>query len=242
LLLEVEDIWVRYGAIAAVQNVRLTVGAGEIVCVVGPNGAGKSSTLLAVTGVVRPSSGKISIAGIDISGHSVEQIARLGVSLVPEGRHVFAGLTVAENLGLGAPLRRATAPPLYQDLDKLFALFPILKDRYRQPAGKLSGGEQQQLVIARALVTQPKLLLVDEPSLGLAPLVIDRVFATLRALRAEGITMVVVEQNLRRAAEIADRIYVLRSGRIAFEAASRDDRDMQGLESAYFGHHGIGAV
>jgi branched-chain amino acid transport system ATP-binding protein len=190
----------------------LTVAEGEIVSVVGPNGAGKTSTLNAIFGLVRASSGSIDFDGTSLLGLAPERIVRHGLALVPEGRHIFSSLTVAENLRLGAITR---GRPSQQELDEVLDRFEVLHRLHDAPAGNLSGGEQQQLAIARALLSKPRLLLLDEPSLGLAPLVVDRVFEVLAELREQGVTVLLVEQNASRAVELADRSYVLRSGSVA---------------------------
>jgi branched-chain amino acid transport system ATP-binding protein len=232
-LLEVENIEVRYGRTTAVRNVSFSVKTGEFVCIVGPNGAGKSSTMMSIAGVQRPTAGSISLAGTSISGLGPEKIARLGISLVPEGRHVFSQLTVEENIRIGSDMRKDRAA-IGEDFDRVLEYFPFLRDRLSSPAGKLSGGEQQQLVIGRALMTRPKLMLVDEPSLGLAPKIVDRVYEALQQLQSEGNTLLVVEQSTHRALEVADRIYVMRNGQIVLEGrgAELSDKD---LEGAYFG-------
>ena len=212
----------------------MTVDAGEIVSVVGPNGAGKTSTLLAIFGVVRPTHGMISFEGASLIGKAPEQVARSGIALVPEGRHIFGTLTVAENLKLG---RVASRDPttLEADLGRVFELFPLLKERYDSPASVLSGGEQQQLAIARALLANPRLLLLDEPSLGLAPRLVEQVFDTLAALRDAGVTVLLVEQNALQAVELADRSYVLRTGTIAMAGTRAELLANAEFESAFLG-------
>jgi branched-chain amino acid transport system ATP-binding protein len=232
-VLAVEGIEVTYGRIPAVRDVSIEVRAGEIACIVGPNGAGKSTTLRTIAGLVRPNRGAVKLEGQAIVGRAPEDIARLGLSLVPEGRHVFTQLTVEENLRIGAKIRRERAD-IGRDFERVLANFPFLRERLSTPAGKLSGGEQQQLVIGRALMTGAKLILLDEPSLGLAPMVVDTVYEIVRRLREEGITFLVVEQSTHRALEHADNIYVLRNGEIQLEGAARDLNDVQ-LEQAYFG-------
>jgi branched-chain amino acid transport system ATP-binding protein len=235
-MLEVEGIDVSYGRIPAVRGMSFRVGEGELVSIVGPNGAGKSTTMMTIAGALSPSRGRIVLGGVDIVGRRPEEIARLGISYVPEGRHVFSQLTVEENLRIGADMRRERAR-VATDFEKVLDYFPILRERLAMPGGKLSGGEQQQLVIARALMTQPKVMLIDEPSLGLAPIIVDRVYEILRRLRGEGVTLVVVEQSTHRALENADRIYVVRNGCVMLEGASRELRDAD-LEGAYFGFDG----
>lgn len=232
-MLEVQNIEVRYGRTTAVRDVGFSVAQGEFVCIVGPNGAGKSTTMMAIAGGLKPAAGTIRLAGQSIAGLVPEQIARLGISLVPEGRHVFSQLTVEENIRIGSDMRK-DRDRIPADLERVFEHFPFLRQRRSTPGGKLSGGEQQQLVIARALMTRPKLMLVDEPSLGLAPKIVDRVYEILKQLQAEGNTLLVVEQSTHRALEVADKIYVMRNGRIVLAGRSADLTDSQ-LEQAYFG-------
>lgn len=232
-MLAVEQLQVQYGRIPAVRNLSLTVGEGEIVCIVGPNGAGKSTTLRTIAGGLRPSGGDIRLRGNSIASHSPEEIARLGVSLVPEGRHVFTQLTVEENIRIGAGMRRDRAR-IELDFRRIVGYFPFLRGRLSTPGGKLSGGEQQQLVIGRALMTGARLILLDEPSLGLAPMMVDAIYDIIARLREAGITFLVVEQSTHRALEAADRVYVLRSGTIQLHGAASELTDQQ-VEQAYFG-------
>lgn len=232
-MLEVRNLEVRYGRSTAVRDVSFSVAPGEFVCIVGPNGAGKSTTMMTIAGALKPASGSIRLAGEPIAGLAPEQIARLGISLVPEGRHVFSQLTVEENIRIGSDMRK-DRQSIAGDVERMFEHFPFLRQRRSTPGGKLSGGEQQQLVIARALMTRPKLILIDEPSLGLAPKIVDRVYEILRQLKDEGNTLVVVEQSTHRALEAADRIYVMRNGRVVLEGDSAELTDTE-LEQAYFG-------
>jgi branched-chain amino acid transport system ATP-binding protein len=220
-MLRIEDLHVRYGRVVAVRGISIEVGAGEIVSLIGPNGAGKSTTLLSTVGVVSPSAGKILFENKSLAGESPEKIARRGIQLVPEGRRIFATLTVGENLRLGATGRKNRGE-VADDLERVFRRFPILQQYVDTPAGKLSGGEQQQLAIGRALLARPRLLLLDEPSLGLAPLVVGLVFEALEQLRADGVTILLIEQNAARAIKLADRSYVMRSGRLEI-AGTRDE-------------------
>ena len=234
MLLSVNNLHVHYGRIAAVRGISLEVDEGEFVCLVGPNGAGKTTTMLAIAGGLSPSAGAIMLEERPIAGMTAERIARMGISLVPSGRHVFAGLTVAENLQLGMVMRsdRATArAELADTLDR----FPILRERLKSPAGKLSGGEQQQLDIARALLTRPKILLLDEPSLGLAPAIIDRVYEILAYLRERGMTILIVEESATRALSLANRIYVMNTGIITLAGSGGDLHDTAEFRMAYFG-------
>jgi branched-chain amino acid transport system ATP-binding protein len=233
-VLAVDNLQVHYGRVPAVRGITVNVEPSEIVCIVGPNGAGKSTTLLAIAGVLAPTGGEIRFDGRSTAGATPEDIARMGLSLVPEGRHVFTQLSVEENLRLGAQMR-TDRDAVGQDFERMLAEFPFLHSRLSTPAGMLSGGEQQQLVIARALMTRPRLMLLDEPALGLAPLVVATVYRILRALRDNGITLLVVEQSTHRALENADRIYVIRSGKIELHGRSADLSDAE-VEEAYFGY------
>ncbi len=219
-MLEVTGLKVKYGEAMAVKGISLSVPQGAIVVLLGANGAGKSSTLNAIMGLV-PSAGGISFAGSGISGQPTEAIVRLGLSLTPEGRRVFPSLTVAENLHLGGAAH-ASGTALADRVEAELTRFPILRERYHQKAGLLSGGEQQMLAIARALMPAPRLLLLDEPSLGLAPLIVDQVFDLILSLKARGLTVLLVEQNAARALEIADYGYVLQTGEIVLEGTGRE--------------------
>jgi branched-chain amino acid transport system ATP-binding protein len=231
-MLEVKQLVVRYGRITALQQVSLHVEAGEIVSVVGQNGAGKSSLLNAIAGAVGATAGEVVLEGTRLTGLSPEAIARRGVALVPEARHIFARLTVEENLKLATSARRGR-DGFHEQLDEIFTMFPVLKKTFKASAGKLSGGEQQQLAIARALVARPKVLLLDEPSLGLAPLLVDLVFQSLLELNRRGVTILLVEQFAKRAREISTRTYILRSGRVALTVTGTIEE--QALQAAYFG-------
>lgn len=234
-MLEVEDIHVSYGRVAALRGVSLRVDEGEFVCILGPNGAGKSTTLAAIAGGMRPHRGAVCLDGALLSGKPPETICRLGVSLVPEGRHVFATLSVEENLRIGSYQRRDRVR-IETDLERALDLFPRLRERLSQPAGRLSGGEQQMLVICRAMMTRPRLMMIDEPSLGLAPKIVDQVYeALLDRRRQEGVTLLVNEQSSERVLKFADRIYVLRSGSIRLEGRASDLSDGAAIMSAYFG-------
>jgi len=233
-LLDVSGLVVRYSRIAAVRGVDLAVARGEIVSIVGPNGAGKTSLLAAVAGIVRPATGTIALAGEPLAGVALEDVIARGIALVPEGRHIFASLTVAENLALGATVRRDQAE-VRSDIERFYATFPILGARRRQPAGQLSGGEQQQLAIARALLSRPQLLLLDEPSLGLAPAIVDQVYALLRGIRAEGVTILIVEQNAERAFALSDRTYVMRGGAVVLHGPPAALKADPHFDAAYFG-------
>jgi branched-chain amino acid transport system ATP-binding protein len=234
-VVQVADIHVHYGRLAAVRGISLEVDPGEIVCIVGPNGAGKTTTLLTIAGVLSPTRGAVRLYGRPIAGLPPEGVARMGLSMVPEGRHVFPTLTVEENLRVGT-YARSDKSAVAKEFARIYEEFPVLAERRRMPAAKLSGGEQQQLVIGRALLTGAELLLVDEPSLGLAPMMVERVYDILRDLREKrGMTLLIVEESTERAVEVADRIYVLRSGLIELSGASKDLADGTRLQQAYFG-------
>jgi branched-chain amino acid transport system ATP-binding protein len=234
-LLEVAELSVAYGTVRAVRDLSLQVEDGELVAVLGANGSGKTSTLGAIMGLVSAAAGRIRFAGVDLLGRTPEDIVRRGMTLVPEGRRVFGNLTVAENLRLGAVGARHRRP---MPDEEIFALFPVLGRRRDQLAGTLSGGEQQQLAIARALRSSPRLLLLDEPSLGLAPQVVEAIFELLLRLRKNGTTICLVEQNVHLALEVADRAYVLASGRLHVSGPSRQLLASD-LDRAYLG---IGAA
>jgi len=218
--LELEDVTARYGPVTALHGVSLSVGEGEAVAVLGANGAGKTTTLRAISGAVRRS-GRIAFAGQSIARSSPEATARAGIAHVPEGRGTLTDLTVRENLRLGAYTRRDRAA-IKEDEARVFGYFPRLRERRDQRAGTLSGGEQQMLALARALMLRPRLLLLDEPSLGLAPIVVDEIGRTLRRLKGEGVTILLAEQNAKLAADVADEIYVMQTGRISHHGAASD--------------------
>jgi branched-chain amino acid transport system ATP-binding protein len=233
-MLEVRDLELRYDGVPAVRGLTFRVERGEVVGLVGPNGAGKSSTLLAIMGMVAPQRGEILLAGRPLAGRKTEAIVRSGVALVPERRHIFPELTVEENLRLGLVGRRSPDGAA-EDLERVGALFPVLRDARRRPAGVLSGGQQQQLAIARALVARPDLLLLDEPSLGLAPAVVDGVFAALAEIRAGGVTILLVEQRAQFAVGFADRTHVLANGELRLTLTPADADDTERITAAYFG-------
>jgi branched-chain amino acid transport system ATP-binding protein len=232
-LLEVEDVRARYGAIEALRGVSLTVEDGEIVTLIGSNGAGKSTTLRAISGLTPASGGKIEFAGEDITRAPTEYIVGRGIALSPEGRHVFPRMTVRENLDLGAHRRRG--PEITEDLDRVFSLFPRLEERERQKAGMMSGGEQQMLAIGRALMARPRLLMLDEPSMGLAPILVERIYETIAEINRSGVTILLVEQNANYALDAAKRGYVLETGRVALANDSRALRDDPEVQRAYLG-------
>ena len=231
--LAVENLNVRHGAVIAVRNLSFEVERGEIVGLIGPNGAGKSSTLHAIMGLVGGSSGDVRLDGKSIARRAPEDIARAGISLVPEGRRIFAELSVEENLRLGFAARRPGGD-LRADLERIYELFPVVKEFRRRSAGALSGGQQQQLAIARALVADPQVLLLDEPSLGLAPTVVDLVFDALAAIRDRGLAVLLVEQRAQRTVALADRSHVLSHGRVQATLTPENADDTQAMVAAYF--------
>ena len=234
-MLEVAGLEVRYGAIRAVRQLDLTVRKGELVALLGANGAGKSTTLLAIAGALKCSHGSVHFDGVDVTGLAPEQKVRRGIAMVPETRDVFPDLTVMENLRLGAYVRRHDTAGFRQDMERIDALFPVLTRRARQPAGTLSGGEQQMLVIARALMSRPRLLLLDEPSLGLAPTIVDQVFGLIEKLRESGLTILLVEQNASMALQLADRAYVLSLGTVAASGSAAEIAASSDLRAIYLG-------
>jgi branched-chain amino acid transport system ATP-binding protein len=232
-LLVVDALTVAYGAVVAVRDVSMEVAPGEIVAALGPNGAGKTTLLRALAGALKPQHGSVVFDGEVLTGLVPEAVLRRGVALVPEGRHIFPALTVEENLTVGG-IARTDHDELHADTERWLGRFPILGERANQLAGTLSGGEQQQLAIARALMSRPRMLLLDEPSLGLAPIFVDRIFELIEELRAEGVTVLLVEQNVHRALEIADRAYVLSVGSVV--ASGSTDQLVEGeLERSYLG-------
>ncbi len=233
-ILQVDNLDVRYGSVQVVRGLNFALGPGEVVGLIGPNGAGKSTTLLAIMGAVRPAGGDIRFNGESILDVAPESIARRGIALVPEGRRIFASFTVEENLRLGI-LGRRSSDGIDDDLAWVFSLFPIVEEFRIRQAGQLSGGQQQQLAIARALVARPDVLLLDEPSLGLAPTVVDGLFAALAEIREAGVTILIVEQRAQRVVEFADRTLVMRNGELALTVSGDDALDPDELAAAYFG-------
>ncbi|HEY3543584.1 MAG TPA: ABC transporter ATP-binding protein [Gaiellaceae bacterium] len=230
--LELESLEVAYAGVPAVRGIDLAIGRGEIVGLVGPNGAGKSSTLHAIMGAERIAGGDVRLNGRSLRGLRPEQVARLGVALVPEGRHIYAGLTVDENLRLGLAGRRSRTG-LREDLEWVRGLFPVVGEFARRNAGALSGGQQQQLAIARALVARPDVLLLDEPSLGLAPTIVERLFATLGEIRERGVSILLVEQRAQLTIAFADRTHVISNGRLRLTLGPEDAGDTARLTAAY---------
>jgi branched-chain amino acid transport system ATP-binding protein len=237
-MLVVENLVVRYGPVAAVKGIDLAVGENEMVSLLGANGAGKSTTLLAIAGAIRPHSGRILFDGADITGMKAEKAVAAGIAMVPETRDVFADLTVRENLLLGGFIHRRRRAACEQEMESLMTMFPVLRERMHQPGGTLSGGEQQQLVIARAMMARPRLLLLDEPSLGLAPLIVNHIFELIERLRRTGITILLVEQNATKALQAADRAYVMSLGTIAMSGTGAEVAGSSDLESIYLGRSG----
>ena len=236
MLLQVNDLHVKYGNIEVVHGINLQVGQGEIVTIVGANGAGKSTTLLTISGLVKPSKGTILLEGRPLEKMKAHEIVEAGIAQVPEGRRVFGTLTTEENLKLGA-FTRNDQQKIKKNLEWIYGLFPILLERKQQLAGTLSGGEQQMLAIGRGLMSEPKVLLMDEPSLGLAPLLVRAIFKTVREINAAGVTVVLVEQNARAALKLAHRGYVLDLGRIAAEDTAAALLADPKVQSVYLGGH-----
>jgi len=246
-VLKLEDIRTSYGRIEALKGISLEVGRGEIVCLIGSNGAGKSTTLMTISGVLAPTGGRIYFEGKETRDLPAHEIVSMGISQVPEGRRIFPKLTVRENLEMGAFLKgrgqkaegrcrgEAAPRPVENQLDYVFSLFPVLQERQKQPGGTLSGGEQQMLAIGRALMSQPRLLLLDEPSLGLAPIIVGKIFRTIRDLNAGGLTILLVEQNAKAALRLSRRGYVMESGRITGEGIGSELLNDPHIKKAYLG-------
>jgi branched-chain amino acid transport system ATP-binding protein len=233
-LLELKRLQVAYGGIQAVKGIDLAVAQGELVCLIGANGAGKTTTLKGITGLQPVKSGSIHYNGDNITGKPAFQLVRKGLSMVPEGRGVFGALTIEENLAMGAYTRDDRAE-IRQDVERVFHLFPRLKERRRQTAGTLSGGEQQMLAMGRAMMSRPKLLLLDEPSMGLAPLMVQKVFETVLAIAKEGVTILLIEQNAKLALEVSHRGYVMESGEITLSGAAKQLLSDPKVRAAYLG-------
>jgi len=233
-MLEVRDLEYRYGKVSAVRGVSLSVQQGELVTLIGTNGAGKTTTLKCISGLAPPLRGRLTFEGKDITGASASAILAKGIAHCPEGRRVFPYMTVEENLEMGCYVRR-DMDRIRKDMAQMFEQFPILQERRRQPAGTLSGGEQQMLAISRALMSRPKLVLFDEPSLGLAPTLVERTFDIIRNIRAQGVTVLMVEQNAYAALEICDRAYVLESGQVVLQGTGQELLDDPHVRQAYLG-------
>jgi branched-chain amino acid transport system ATP-binding protein len=233
-LLELDDIHAFYGNIEALKGVTLEVEEGECVTLIGSNGAGKSTTLRSISGLLSPRAGSIRFAGTEIAHAAPQDIVRLGISQSPEGRHCFSRMTVRENLDLGAYLRN-DRPGIEQDMERVFSLFPRLSERERQKAGTMSGGEQQMLAIGRALMAQPKLLLLDEPSMGIAPILVERIYETIAEINRQGMTILLVEQNANFALDVSSRAYVMETGRVVLADHSEALRENPDVQKAYLG-------
>ncbi len=234
-MLKLENVQAGYGNILAIKDVTLEIGKGEIVTLIGANGAGKSTTLMTISGVVQCRSGRILLKGKEINGMDPDQIVKMGVCQVPEGRHIFPMLTVRENLDMGAFMRRDKAQ-IKDDIDYVYSLFPILKERRNQDGGTLSGGEQQMLAMSRALMARPEVMLLDEPSMGLAPLIIKQIFQIIKKINSESDTTIfLVEQNANQALQIADRGYVIENGVITMTGSAKSLLSNQDIQKAYLG-------
>lgn len=231
-ILSIQNLQVNYGGIEAVKGISFDVPEGEIVTLIGANGAGKSSTLRAISGLVKPKGGKILFRGEDITGKNPTEIVSRGVTLVPEGRRIFADLTVKENLRVGAYLRK---DDISEDMEWVFSLFPRLREREWQAGGTLSGGEQQMLAVGRALMAKPKVMMMDEPSLGLAPLVVKDIFSIIRRINDDGVTVLLIEQNANAALKIADRGYVLQTGNVTMTGTGMELLNDESIKEAYLG-------
>jgi len=235
-MLTLTNIHTFYGPIEALKDINIEVKQGEIVCLIGSNGAGKSTTLMTISGILKPSSGSIQFEGKTINGFPPHRIVKMGISQVPEGRRIFPKLTVKENLEMGAYSKfKVQSSKFKVQLDKIYELFPVLKERHKQLGGTLSGGEQQMLAIGRALMPSPKLLLLDEPSLGLAPIIVSKIFKTIKEVNREGVTVLLVEQNARAALKLSNRGYVLENGRVAMQGKGEDLINNEEVRKAYLG-------
>ena len=231
-MFEISNLSVNYGGIEAVRDISFSVPDGSVVTLIGANGAGKSTTLRTIAGLVKPKAGKIMFNGEDITGKDPAYIVGKGITLVPEGRRIFPDLTVLENLKIGAYLRTGN---IDEDIDWVYQLFPRLKERSWQFGGTLSGGEQQMLAVGRALMSRPKLIMMDEPSLGLAPLVVHNIFSIIRRINEEGVTILLIEQNANMALQVADKAYVMETGVITLSGSGRELMDNEGVRKAYLG-------
>ena len=233
-MLKIENLHIKYGAIHAVKGIDIEVNEGEIVTLIGANGAGKTSILKALSGLVKPSEGTITYDGKVLNKKSAQDIMKAGISHVPEGRRIFADMTVLENLELGA-YQRKDKEGIKKDLEAIYERFPILKDRSKQAAGTLSGGEQQMLAMGRALMANPKILLLDEPSMGLAPILVKEIFSIIKDINAKGTTILLVEQNARMALSVATRAYVMETGKIVMSGTGQELADSDEIQKAYLG-------
>ncbi len=233
-MLKIEALDVYYGHVHALKGINMDIAEGELVGLLGSNGAGKSTTLMTVSGILKPKTGKVVFDGIEINHESSQSIVQRGIVQCPEGRRIFGGLTVQENLRMGA-MRRKDRSNLDSDLERVYSLFPVLGQRRNQSGSTLSGGEQQMLAIGRSLMASPRLLMLDEPSLGLAPIIVDEIFTVIRNLHNEGVTILLVEQNARKALEIADRCYVLETGRVVLSGTGAELKSNPKIENSYLG-------
>jgi branched-chain amino acid transport system ATP-binding protein len=233
-VLKIENLDVYYGHVHALKGISMEIGQGELVALLGSNGAGKSTTLMSISGILKPKAGKITYEGADLIRESSRSIVQRGIVQCPEGRRIFGGLSVLENLRMGA-MRRKDRSNLEPDLERVFNLFPVLGQRKNQSGSTLSGGEQQMLAIGRSLMATPRLLMLDEPSLGLAPIIVDEIFNVIRNLHREGVTILLVEQNARQALEIADRCYVLETGRVVLSGSGDELKANPKIENYYLG-------
>ena len=233
-MLKISDLHVNYGGINALRGISLEVPDGEIVTLIGANGAGKSTTLRTITGLVKAASGSVLWNDTELLGKPIDEIFKSGIAMVPEGRRVFSDLTVLENLRIGAYLRKDT-DGIEKDIEWVYSLFPRLKERYWQYAGTLSGGEQQMLAVGRALMSRPKLMMMDEPSLGLAPLVVQDIFSIIKEINRQGVTILLIEQNANMALRVADRGYVLETGRISMTGTGMELLNDESVKAAYLG-------
>lgn len=231
-MLKLEKVHTFYGPIEALKGINIEISHGEIVSLIGSNGAGKSTCLMTVSGILKPSSGRIVLDNVDITGMPPHRIVKMGISQVPEGRRIFPRLTVLENLEMGAFLGRGNFSLL---IERVYKLFPVLKERYRQYGGTLSGGEQQMLAIGRAMMSNPKILLLDEPSLGLSPIMVSKIFKTIHEINREGVTVLLVEQNARAALKLSNRGYVIENGTITIQGESEEMLNNEKVRHAYLG-------
>jgi len=233
-MLKIDNLTTHYGNIRALDNVSLNVNPGEIVALIGPNGAGKTTLLKTISGLIKPTAGNIYCRGNEITNLSPEKIAGIGIAHVPEGRHVFTELSVAENLLMGAFIKKNKAE-IKEDIQKIYEMFPILKERRRQNAGSLSGGEQQMLVMGRALMSRPQLLLLDEPSMGLAPIIVEKIFSIVKEINKKGTSILLIEQNAKVALSVANRAYVIEVGHIVLTGNAKEMANDENIKKVYLG-------
>ena len=237
-MLAIENLSTSYGLIKALKGVSLTAEDGKVTCILGPNGAGKTTLMFTAAGILKPDSGSVKFDGAELAGLAAPNILRQGLALAPENRLVFPQMSVRDNLLAGAYIRhRSEATRVEEDLEKMFERFPVLKERIEQTAGTLSGGEQQMLSVARALMSRPKMLLLDEPSVGLAPLIVDEIFSIIRQMNKDGISILLVEQNAVKALEVADHFYLLDQGKVAFSGTPGEMANDDVIKRAYLGEH-----